>query len=152
MRLGRMANDFLKLARLESGRASLVLEPVLLDEVIRETLEVLRPQAEKRGVALQVDTPGPMPRVVGDAERLKQALFNLVANGVKFSRPQDRVTVRVRKREQEVVIGVIDTGPGIPPEAQAHLFRKFYRAPGVEDEVEGSGLGMAIDRGLGRIE
>jgi signal transduction histidine kinase len=73
-------------------------------------------------------------------------LINLAANAIKYSDPGDQVTVTVQEDEEEVTIGVVDTGPGIPPEAQERLFRKFYRVPGAEGVAEGSGLGLAISR------
>ena len=146
MRLGRLANDFLDLARLESGRTFLAQEEVALEPLIGETLDLLRPQAEEKGVALQTRLPSSLPVVVGDGSRLKQALINLVANAVKYSRPGDRVTVEAQVAEGQVRVGVIDTGPGISAEAQKRLFQKFYRVPSSEEGTVGSGLGLAITR------
>jgi signal transduction histidine kinase len=143
LRLSRMADDFLELARLESGRAFLAQEPVAPGEVIEEALAVLRPQAEKRGIHLRAAVPPSLPAVVGDAPRLRQTLVNLLANAVKYCRPKDSVTVTAKVGEEEIVIGVVDTGPGIPREAQQRLFTRFYRLS-ADGEAEGTGLGLAI--------
>ena len=144
MRLGQMATSFLELARLESGRTALVREQVVLHEVFGDVIEVLKPQADERSISLTLDVPQDLPVVTGDRARLKQTMINLVANAVKYSRHDDRVTITAWA--DEVTGGVIDTGPGIPPEAKERLFRKFYRNPAVEGRVEGSGLGLAISR------
>ena len=146
LRLSQMADNFLELARLESGRAFLAQEEVRPDEMIAETVAVLRPQAEKKGISLQVATPGYLPSIVGDGPRLKRTLINLIDNAIKYCRPGDRVTVTARATPQEIVLGVVDTGPGIPKEDQEHLFEKFYRIPSTESEARGTGLGLAISR------
>ncbi|HIE37465.1 MAG TPA: GAF domain-containing sensor histidine kinase [Anaerolineales bacterium] len=146
LRLSQMADNFLELARLESGRAFLAQEPVQLDAVIEEALTVLKPQAEKKQISLQVATPGYLPTIIGDPPRIKRTLINLLDNAIKYGRPGDRVTVTARVGQHEVTIGVVDTGPGIPPEAQEKLFEKFYRLPAMEEEAQGTGLGLAISR------
>ncbi len=144
MRLSRMAGEFLELARLESGRVFLAREPVDLTGTVESVLEALRPQAEEKGIRLEVSLPAALPSVTGDAGRIRQAILNLVANAVKYCRPGDRVTVTTRVDEREVTVGVVDTGPGIPRDAQERLFEKFVRVG--EGQAEGSGLGLAICR------
>jgi len=146
LRLGHMADEFLELARLESGRAFILQEEVILEDVIKEALEVLRPQAEEKGIALHAAATGYLPHLTGDPPRLKQTLINLLSNAVKYGRPGDRVTVTARVSDGEAIIGVVDTGPGIPKEAQEQLFKKFYRLPAVEGGTKGVGLGLAICR------
>lgn len=146
LRLSQMADSFLELARLESGRASLAREEIALVELIQEALAVLKPQAEKKRILLQAATPGYLPPVIGDPQRLKQTLINLLDNAVKYCRPGDRVTVTAHTGQQEIRIGVVDTGPGIPQEAQKQLFQKFYRLPATENDTQGSGLGLAISQ------
>jgi signal transduction histidine kinase len=144
LRLSRMAGEFLDLARLESGRVFLAREPVNLKQIVASVLEALRPQAEAKGIGLEVSLPATLPTVTGDAGRIRQALLNLVANAVKYCRPGDRVTVSVDAGEGEVRVGVVDTGPGIPRDLQERLFEKFVRIG--EGQAEGSGLGLAICR------
>ncbi len=146
LRLSQMTNNFLELARLESGRAFLAQEEVKLERMIEEAIGVLRPQAEKKRISLQVASCGYIPPIVGDESRLKQTLINLLDNAIKYCRAGDRVTVTTRVTPQEVILGVVDTGPGIPKEAQEHLFEKFYRLPTAEETAQGTGLGLAISR------
>ncbi|MBN1178951.1 MAG: GAF domain-containing sensor histidine kinase [Anaerolineae bacterium] len=143
-RLARLASDFLDLARMESGRAHLNEDRILLDGVLEETLEVLRPQAEDKGVVLYAQVPASLPALVGDRERIHQALINLVGNAIKYCRPGDSVTVAAAVDGARVLVRVIDTGPGIPKAAQDRLFQRFYRVMSLEGAAEGTGLGLAI--------
>jgi signal transduction histidine kinase len=146
LRLSQMAGEFLDLARLESGRVFLARETVDLTEVVESVLAALRPQAEKKGMYLEAVLSPNLPTVSGDSGRIRQALLNLVANAVKYCRPGDRATVRGEAGDKEVILGVVDTGPGIPRDLQERLFEKFFRLPIEEHRAEGSGLGLAICR------
>ncbi|MBE9508340.1 MAG: GAF domain-containing sensor histidine kinase [Chloroflexi bacterium] len=141
-RLNGLASDFLDLARLESGRASLAREPVDLSTVIQMTVSVLMPQAEAKKVGVSVDVPTDLPPVVGDAQRLHQAMLNLLGNAIKYCHSGDNVTVTARSEEDNLVVVVSDTGPGIPAEALPHVFERFYRV--TEGQVSGTGLGLTI--------
>jgi len=145
-RLSRMASDFLELARLESGRAFLNREEVSLESVVEDTMALLRPQAEQKGLVLQAQVEEGLPPVNADRQRLHQVLVNLVGNAVKYCRQGDRITISARVAGAEAVICVTDTGPGIPQEAQERLFERFYRLPHAEEQAEGAGLGLAITR------
>ncbi len=145
-RLSQMASDFLELARLESGRAFPTQEKVALKSLVKEVMALLRPQAEAKRITLIDKMTNDLPVLIGDPQRLHQALVNLVGNAVKYCRQGDRVTVGARVEGDEILVYVSDTGPGIPASAQEHLFERFYRLPRTENEAEGAGLGLAITR------
>ena len=145
-RLNDMARSFLDLARLESGRAHLAQDPVDVSTVIRMVVSVLLPQADAKRVEVSVDVPAAPPSVLGDAQRLHQAMLNLVGNAVKYCRPGDSVTVAVGCEEDHLTVSVADTGPGIPEEALPHIFERFYRVPDAEGLAPGTGLGLTITR------
>lgn len=145
-RLNRLTDDFLELARLESGRAFLKREPTLLEPVVGHAVNLLRPKAQEKRIDLSAESLEDLPAVSVDGQRLGQALVNLVGNAVKYCSEGDRVTVSGRMTEEEVIVCVADTGPGIPQEEQECLFQKFYRIPQVEEQVKGTGLGLAITR------
>ncbi len=147
-RINGMANSFLDLARLESGRVHLASDPVDLSTVIRMAVNVVMPQADGKQIGLSVDVPADCPSVAGDAQRLHQAMLNLLSNAVKYCRPGDRVMVAVRCDGACLTVSVADTGPGIPAEALPHIFERFYRVPGVEDQSPGTGLGLTITRNI----
>ncbi|MCX7683139.1 MAG: GAF domain-containing sensor histidine kinase [Anaerolineae bacterium] len=143
-RISKMASNFLDLARLQSGRASLARDPVDLNTVIHLSINVIKPQADEKGILIALDTPERLPPVIGDAQRLHQALLNLLSNAVKYSPQGSQVTVRVRHEEGVLAVSVSDRGPGIPLEALPNIFERFYRVPGTEKHIMGTGLGLTI--------
>jgi signal transduction histidine kinase len=143
-RISEMTNNFLDLARLESGRASLAQDPVDLGTVIHMAVNVLKPQADTKQITVSVDVPAAPPSVRGDAQRLHQALLNLLSNAVKYCDSGDQVMVSARYDADQVTVSVADTGPGIPADALPSIFQRFYRVPGMEGRAVGTGLGLAI--------
>ncbi len=143
-RISKMTNNFLDLAQLQSGRASLAQDPVDLGTVIHMALNVLKPQADDKQITLMVDVPVAPPSVRGDAQRLHQVLLNLVSNAVKYCNSGDDITISVMREEDHVTVSVADTGPGIPSDALPSIFERFYRVPGSERRAVGTGLGLAI--------
>jgi signal transduction histidine kinase len=143
-RINEITKNFLDLARLESGRASLARDPVYMSTVIHMAVNVLRPQADAKQIRLSVDVPANLPAVMGDAQRLHQALLNLMGNAIKYCRTGDHVTVTARVERDCLAVGVADTGPGIPEDALPHLFERFYRVPATEGRASGTGLGLSI--------
>jgi signal transduction histidine kinase len=146
VRLNEMATDFLELARLESGRGKFVREPVHLGGLVRECLEIVRPQADAEGVTLEAGTDPPLTPVQGDRNRMKQVLLNLLTNAVKYNHRGGQVRIDLASEGSEVIIAVADTGRGIPPESIPHIFERFYRVPEREGYVGGTGLGLVITK------
>jgi signal transduction histidine kinase len=146
VRLGQMINDFLDLARLESGRTYMVQEPVNMSEVISETLAILQPQAVERQISIPLQVPETLPTLIGDADRLKQVMVNLVSNAVKYNREGGRVDIEVKVGEDELNVAVRDTGRGIAEEDLLHIFERFYRVDNAEQQTKGTGLGLSITK------
>ena len=144
IRLNDMATDFLELARLESGRGKFIREPVHLGGLVRECLEIVRPQADADGVTLEAGSDPPLATVQGDRNRLKQVLLNLLTNGVKYNHRGGRVRIDLRSDGSDAVIDISDTGRGIPAESLPHIFERFYRVPDPEGYIAGTGLGLVI--------
>lgn|GEM_PF-424957 len=145
-----LINEVLDLARIESGRMLLSLQPVALAPLVGEVLAALGPQAEPRGIRLQdAVSPRPLPPVIADPGRLKQVLLNLVSNAIKYNRPEGLVTVDATLAASgRVRLSVADTGPGIPPERQTAVFEPFQRLDAEGGPVEGTGIGLTIVRQL----
>lgn len=143
-RLGQMINDFLDLARLESGRTHMAQEPVNMSEVISETLAVLQPQATERQISIALQVPETLPTIIGDPTRLKQVMVNLVSNAVKYNRDGGRVDIEAKVGGDELNVAVGDTGRGIAEEDLPHVFEKFYRIDDPEQQTKGTGLGLSI--------
>ncbi|MDP3615950.1 MAG: ATP-binding protein, partial [Rubrivivax sp.] len=150
-------NDILDLSQLESGR--LTLNPVALDlrALLRDVEALMRPQAGVKGLALHFDADPAVPeRVMADATRLKQILFNLLANAIKFSdRGAVLLHVRVREGAQakpELEFAVIDTGIGMDEATLARLFNRFAQGDNSPSRRHGgAGLGLEISRNLARL-
>lgn len=145
-RLSDMTTDFLELARLESGRSRFYREPIHLGGLIEESLEVVRLQAESEKITLDVKVDRTIAPIPGDRNALKQVLLNLLSNAIKYNRKGGKVSVRLIKDKDNVLISIEDTGRGIPSEALPKIFDRFYRVPDPEKETPGTGLGLAIAR------
>ena len=143
-RLTHMTSSFLELSRLESGRVRLKQEPTLLPELIRDTVRVQEPQAAERGITITVDLPETLPTLMGDPDRIKQVILNLVSNAIKYNRPEGTITISAALKRDMIEVSVRDTGKGIPADAVENLFKRFYRVPDTEGYTTGTGLGLSI--------
>ncbi len=144
-RLTLLIDDLLLLAQIDSGRVELRLEPVVLGAAVQEALEDFSAKAKRRGVALDHEVPaGLVARA--DPNRLRQVLANLIDNAIKYGATNGRVAIRGRALgDGRVELSVRDDGPGIPPEAVARIFERFYRVDKARSrEQGGTGLGLAI--------
>jgi heavy metal sensor kinase len=140
-RLVRLASDLLLLAQVETG-AALRHEPVALDELVLEVVHELAPLAN--GVALAPDVAEQV-QALGDRDRIKQALLNIVVNALQHTPPGGRVRIALAREGQRARLSVSDTGAGIAAEDIARVFDRFYRADKARSRVTGgAGLGLAI--------
>src|SRR5262249_12854755 len=106
------------------------------------------PLFERRDQILVLEVDQDIPTYWGDERWLYRALINLMSNAHKYTQREGTITVRGELRGEEIVIQVEDNGPGIPLEAQAHLFERFYRVQRNEEKVSGTGLGLAIVKSI----
>ncbi len=150
-RLTRMANDFLDLARLESGRARLETHIFDVRELIEECVSIVRHQAEERSIDVRLE--GDALKAEADREKIKQVILNLLTNAIKYNREGGTIVCHLsqadagRRRDPEfLIVGVRDSGYGISSEDQQHVFDKFFRIAGTSDKTLGTGLGLSIAR------
>jgi hypothetical protein len=149
-----LIGELLDIARIESGRLSLSIEPVELATVVADAVELMAPLAGERGVALEGRAPpGPAPLVVlADRQRLRQVLFNLVSNAVKYTPSGGHVSVACDRRDGGIVtVAVTDSGPGIAPEHMHLLFAPFERLGAEATAVEGTGVGLTLSKALAEL-
>jgi len=143
-----LVNEILDISGIESGRLRLTLEPVEAAALVAEAVDLMRPAAEGRRVAVEVDAPSLCGLcVLADRQRLKQVLLNLLSNAVKFNVDGGRVVVR-GAADGRPRLCVTDTGPGIAPEERSRLFRPFERLGAAKAGIEGTGLGLALCKNL----
>jgi signal transduction histidine kinase len=147
-RLLRLVGDLLFLSGIQAGTLSLVFGETDLTEVIENAIEETRPAAAAKRITLTLSAR-PLPRLRADGIRLAQLAANLLSNAVKFTPAEGTVTVTVKPERGSVVIMIADTGIGISPDDQRHVFERFYRAPTVTDRaIQGSGLGLTISKAI----
>ena len=145
-RLSNMANDFLDLARLESGRSRLETEVFSVRDLIAECVEVVTPQAAEHQITVQIH--GDDYAVDADRGKIKQVILNLLTNAIKYNREHGAIYCAIQEYDtpKNVMILVQDTGQGIRQEDQRYVFDKFYRIADTAGYTTGTGLGLAIAR------
>jgi protein-histidine pros-kinase len=156
-----LINDLLDLAKIESGKIELTLEPVIGQRVLDEVSATLRPLAEAKGLRFVVDKPAAEISLMTDRRALSQIVLNLVNNALKFTETGEvrlALSQRMAAGQERTEISVTDTGIGIRAADQARLFQAFEQLPGAEKfRHEGTGLGLHLSQKLagvlgGRIE
>ena len=145
-----LINEVLDISRIEAGHISLSLESVPVAEGVQHVADLLKPLAALRGIVVSVDVAGGCPPYVrADRHRLEQVLVNLVGNAVKYNRENGTVRIACHgSLNGSVQIRISDSGHGIPPEKMHLLFQPFERLGAETGPVEGTGLGLALSKGL----
>lgn len=144
-----LINEILDLARIESGQIVLNSQPVLLGALIENILELLFPLAQKRGIRFSLKESPRNIWVKADEMRLKQVLFNLISNAIKYNRDEGQVDIRVEQLTTGRILSrITDTGRGIPSEKLNQIFYSFYRLNPDEYNTEGSGIGLPVTKSL----
>ncbi len=140
-----LINDILDLSKIEAGRME--LEPTIfsLSNALDSGLMIVRERAARHGIGLRAVVPDDLPSVYADERKVKQILFNLLTNAVKFTPDGGRIEVRVRAENGDAVIEVQDNGIGIAPADQARIFQEFQQV-GRERSREGTGLGLTLTK------
>jgi two-component system OmpR family sensor kinase len=152
-----LIDSVLLLARADARQNRIGNEVFSLNEVMEQSVHALRTVAQRRGIELSFGKNGPMP-MRGDAELIRRMALNLLDNAIKFTDRGGKVELDVNRADGDAyVIRVSDTGRGIPPEAQPHIFDRFYRADRTRsrdadrDAASGAGLGLSIARWIAEV-
>jgi PAS domain S-box-containing protein len=148
-RLGGMINDFLDLSRIESGHIDLAMAPVDLAALVAQVAASFRPQVVSKQQQVVLDLADDVPPLTGDTERLVQIITNLVSNAHKYTPAGGTITISTRQEGAALRLSIADTGIGLTPDEQTHLFTRFYRVRSrTTQAVGGTGLGLAITKSL----
>jgi signal transduction histidine kinase/CheY-like chemotaxis protein len=145
-----LIDEVLELSRIETGELALSPEPVPLAETVHDVMALVRPLSRERGIALTMvaDALAPGSHVYADRQRLKQVLLNLLSNAIKYNRSGGRVNVTFAVGEDRLQTVVADTGVGLEHHQLEKLFAPFERLGAEQSGIEGTGLGLALSKGL----
>jgi GAF domain-containing protein len=141
-----LINEILDLAKIESGKMELQIEPALLQDVVEAVSNTMRSLAVKKSIDLRAESDERLAPFPMDGARIKQVLLNLLGNAVKFTPEGGRVWVRADSEDGLVRVEVGDTGPGIAPEDHERIFLEFQQAGSDAGKPQGTGLGLALAR------
>lgn len=145
--LSRIVEDFIDVARARRGHLPIVLEPVQIDALIRTIISDFRPRYPTHGIVLSIANKLPVVEV--DSLRIRQILDNLIGNAATYSAEGTRISIRVRRSDNGVLVSISDQGIGIAAEVQERIFEPFFRAENSRRyRAKGVGLGLSIVRSL----
>jgi signal transduction histidine kinase len=140
----RLINDILDLATIEAGYMVLEAAPVEICQMLQTVMCLTRERAISRGLEMELTCSPEIGSIAADERRLKQALFNLISNAIKFTPPGGRISIEAERRDDQLLLAVADTGIGIARSDQARLFEKFERG----SRQSGAGLGLSLVKSL----
>jgi signal transduction histidine kinase len=150
-RLIRLVNDMLNISRIEAGRITVDMQQVDLGKLSQEVIEEVMPRANELGVTLTMKKIENMPNVLADPDKIKEVLFNLIGNSLKFTPKGGKIHVGFTMKDDFIETQITDTGNGIEAEDIGKLFQKFGLLPGsytTNQPVMGTGLGLYICRSI----
>jgi signal transduction histidine kinase len=147
--LSALIEDLFELSRLEAGDIQWSMQQVELDELVGETVEAMRAQADRKRVAVEAQVPGNLAPARANPEKLQRVLFNLIQNAIRHTPEDGSVTVAAETNGSKVEVEVADTGAGVAADDRDRVFEPFFR--GGRDAArsgEGTGLGLTICRAI----
>jgi two-component system phosphate regulon sensor histidine kinase PhoR len=149
LRLGRLTDDLLKLAQIESRQLPRDARAIPMAEIIGPCMEISRIEAGKKGLVLYAEYDIDLPPLYGDVQSFQEILQNLLDNALRYSTPGGSISVKAAVEGSDMVLSVSDTGIGIPKADQDRIFERFYRADATRSrESGGTGLGLSIVKHL----
>jgi signal transduction histidine kinase len=143
-----LINDVLDLSKVEAGQVELDVAPFSLREALERGVVMVREQATEYDVHVALAAVPEIDVVEGDERRIRQVIFNLMSNAVKFTPAGGSVGVSAAQVDGELRISVADTGPGVPPEDRDRIFEEFQQTSAGAEQRDGTGLGLALSKRL----
>ncbi len=138
-----LINDILDMANIQAGKIELELEPVEVHALLANVVTMVHDRARKRRVQIDFELINDLGWANLDERRMKQVIFNLFSNSIKFTEAGGSITLEAERQDDEMVIRVIDTGVGIPKETQDHIFERFAKGDTTSQNA-GAGLGLSL--------
>ena len=147
--LGAMIDDLFELSRLETGDIEWSLSRVHIPDLVDETVDAMRVQAEAARITVRAEVPGDLGPAYGNPEKLQRVLFNLIQNAIRHTPADGSIAVRAESMADRLEVEVADTGIGIPSHERDRVFEASYRAGGdASRSTDGAGLGLAISKAI----
>jgi PAS domain S-box-containing protein len=143
-----LINEVLDISQIETGRIALTIQSVELNEFLHNCIELMRPLAARNSIKLQLIPTATATHVRADRQRLKQVVLNFLSNAIKYNNMGGEVLISLRKCLETARFEVRDTGPGIPEQMRGRLFKAFERLGAEHTDIEGTGIGLALCKGL----
>jgi two-component system phosphate regulon sensor histidine kinase PhoR len=142
-KLAQTVQELADLSHIESGEAPLNKRHINIADAIGHVVDRLRAQADRAGLQFDFAIPSDLPEVMADESRVEQVLVNLIHNAIKFTPSGGRISISAKARDNDILVSVADTGPGISTDDLPRIFERFYKADKSRTS-EGTGLGLAI--------
>ncbi len=139
-----IVSELLNLTQVETGKIQLNIMPCNLKEIIQYAININKPIADQRNIAILENYPAELPDVLIDKEKTAWVLTNLVSNAIRYSYENSKIKISILQTGNRVKISVIDSGQGIDPKYKNKIFDRYFRVPGTNKE--GTGLGLAISK------
>jgi len=152
MQLKAIIDEMVSLRRLDTGETQVEITEVSITPIVESLLEEFGPLAERKEIHLEVDLPEKLPPVRSDAQVLRLILSNLLSNAIKFTPEGGAVRLFAREERDRLLLGISDTGPGIPPQDLERIFERFYQVENsLRREHGGIGLGLSIAKEMAEL-
>ncbi len=140
-----LVQELLDLSMIELGQAILRMIEMPITDIVTELIERVEDQSDAKEIEIINETPADL-QVLADGDQVRRVLINLIHNAIKWSPPGEKIRVRAESSGDEVVVSVLDSGPGVPEEFRERIFERFYQLDPSRSVGEGTGLGLAICR------
>ncbi len=145
-----LVNDLLQVSRVQEGKLHLDLIAVDLSSLVEEVVDASRSLMTNNDISFHLEVVnGPIPRLKLDKVKVRRAIQNILSNAIKYTPRGGRVDVMIKRDSKEVLCSIADTGVGIPPDQQPHIFERFFRGGNITRiEPDGTGLGLYIAKSM----
>lgn len=141
----KLINDWLDMTRIKAGEVVGKFEPLDISSILTDIIGFMRPEAEMKKIALEIDVTTSLNKVKGDKESLKMMFTNLISNGIRFNHEGGSVLIKAKEQEDHIIVEVSDTGIGILKENLPFIFDEFFRVKSDKTRhIDGTGLGLSI--------
>ena len=145
-RLSRLVNDLLDISKIESGKMELKKEPIEMNKIIEENLEIFDKIIKDKKQILQKDLARDLPKIGADKDKVTQVFVNLLSNAIKYTPEFKNIMIKTVNLEKEIMVEISDTGEGLAPDNLDKIFDKFIRV--TAEKKEGTGLGLPIAKDI----